>query len=74
MEDHKYTMKNNGGLLNQVVDTIFDSRISFIAIISGADLDPRLRESIESLVKFQKKKIVFIETKELVRILSQYTW
>lgn len=71
-EDRKYTMKNNSGLLNQVVDTIFDNRINFIGIISGADLDPRLKESIISLVKIQNKKIVFFEKKDLVRILSQY--
>ncbi|MDI3485312.1 MAG: hypothetical protein PWQ50_532 [Methanolobus sp.] len=73
-DDHKYTMKNNGGLLNQVVETIFDSRIEFMAIISGADLDPRLRSSIETLVMLQNKKVVFFETKELTRICSQYTW
>lgn len=71
-EDRKYTMKNNSGLLNQVVETVFDSRIDFIGIISGADLDPRLKESIISLVKIQNKKIVFFEKKDLVRILSQY--
>ena len=70
--DHKYTMKNNSGLLNQVVETIFDSRIDFIGIVSGADLDPRLKESIISLVKIQRKKIVFFEKKDLARILSQY--
>lgn len=72
--DHKYTMKNNAGLLNQAVDAIFDSRIDFLGIISGADIDPRLRETLIGLVKMKHKKIVFFEKNELVRILSKYQW
>lgn len=72
--DRKYTMKNNGGLLNQAVESIFDSRIVFIGILSGADLDPRLKETLISLVKLKGKKIVFIEKMDLVRILSAYEW
>lgn len=71
-EDRKYTIKKNSGLLNQVVETVFDGRIDFIGIISGADLDPRLKETIISLIKIQSKKIVFFEKKDLIRILSQY--
>jgi hypothetical protein len=71
-EDRKYTIKSNSGLLNQVVETIFDNRIDFIGIISGADLDPRLKEAIISLIKIQNKKIVFFEKQDLIRILSQY--
>lgn len=70
--DRKYRMKNDGGLLNQVVETVFDNRIDFIGIISGADLDPRLKYTIISLIKIQSKKIVFFEKRDLVRILSQY--
>jgi hypothetical protein len=72
--DHKYTMKNDAGLLNQLVETIFDYRIDFLGIISGADLDPRLKESIIALVKLKHKRIVFFEKNDLVRILSQYEW
>jgi len=72
--DRKYTMKNNSGLLNQAVETIFDSRVDFIGILSGADIDPRLKESLISLVKLKGKKIVFIEKMDLVRILSAYKW
>lgn len=72
--DRKYTMKNNSGLLNQAVETIFDSRVNFIGILSGADIDPRLKESLISLVKLKGKKIVFIEKTDLVRILSAYEW
>ena len=72
--DHKYTMKNNAGLLNQVVETIFDSRVDFLGIVSGADIDPRLRETIITLIKIKHKKVVFFEKKELVRILSNYEW
>ena len=71
---NKYTMKNNAGLLNQVVETIFDSRVDFLGIVSGADIDPRLRETIISLVKMKNKKVVFFEKRELVRILSKYHW
>ena len=73
-DSHKYTMKNNGGLLNQLVETIFDSRIDFIGIISGADLDPRLKETLITLVKLKGKKIIFFEKDDLVRILSKYRW
>ena len=73
-DSHKYTMKNNGGLLNQLVETIFDSRIDFIGIISGADLDPRLKETLITLVKLKGKKIIFFEKEDLVRILSKYRW
>ncbi|MCK4797428.1 MAG: hypothetical protein KAT05_08605 [Spirochaetes bacterium] len=72
--DHKFTMKNNSGLLNQVVDTVLDSRVDFLGIISGADLDPRLRESIINLVRMRHKKVVFFEKNELIRILSKYEW
>lgn len=71
-KDRKYTIKKNSGLLNQVVETIFDDRIDFIGIISGADLDPRLKEAIISLIKIQNKKIVFFEKQDIIRILSQY--
>ncbi|AKB36998.1 hypothetical protein MSSAC_2408 [Methanosarcina siciliae C2J] len=70
--DRKYTMKKNSGLLNQVVETVFDGRIDFIGIISGADLDPRLKETIVSLVRTQSKKIVFFEKRDIARISSQY--
>lgn len=73
-DSHKYTMKNNGGLLNQLVETILDSRIDFIGIISGADLDPRLKETLITLVKLKGKKIIFFEKDDLVRILSKYRW
>ena len=72
--DRKYTMKNNSGLLNQAVETIFDSRVVFIGILSGADLDPRLKETLISLVKLKGKKIVFIGKMDLVRILPAYEW
>lgn len=72
--DHKYTMKKNAGLLNQAVESIFDYRIDFLGIISGADIDPRLRESLIDLAKMKHKKIVFFEKNELVRILSKYQW
>jgi hypothetical protein len=72
--DHKYTMKNNSGLLNQTVEAIFDSRIDFLGIISGADIDPRLRETLIGLAKMKHKKIVFFEKNELIRILSKYQW
>ena len=69
---HKYTQSNDGGLLSQVLNSIFDSRIHFLAIITAADIEPRFQETIKSLVKWKQKKIVFFGRNELVRILSQY--
>jgi hypothetical protein len=56
-DDHKFTMKNNAGLVNQSFETISDSKIDFLGIISGADIDPRLREALIDLVKMKHKKI-----------------
>lgn len=72
--DRKYTAKNDGGLLRQVVETIWDSRIDFLGVVSGADIDPRLKESLIGIVKLKRKKIVFFEKNDLTRILSKYSW
>lgn len=73
-DDRKFTMKNNAGLINQAVEAVSDSRIDFLGIISGADIDPRLREALIDLVKMKRKKIVFFEKNDLIRILSKYQW
>jgi len=69
---HIYTLSKNSGLLSQVLDSIFDSRIQFLAIITGADIEPRLKETIKRLILWQRKRIVFFGRNELIRILSQY--
>jgi len=69
---HKYTLSKNARLLSQILNSIFDSRIQFLAIITGADIEPRFKETIKRLVVWKRKKIVFFGRNELIRILSEY--
>ncbi len=66
------TIFHDGRLIPQILQAKNDSLIEFIAIVSSAYIDARLREQIKQIIVWARKKVVFIETDELIRILEKY--
>jgi len=69
----KLLLKSNDNLLEQLIEACMDESIRFIMIVSGRIIGDQLRNYIIEIVRWKKKKLVIIEPKELIPILSHFS-
>lgn len=71
-EKGQFTPANDGGLLHQIFQAANIELMEFVAIVSGNDLHPGLKAFIRQIMGYKKKKFVFVERNQLLRIAKEY--
>jgi hypothetical protein len=68
----KLTYKNSDNLLEQFIEACMDDSVRFILVVSGRIIESRLKSILIEISRWKKKKVTFIEPKELIPIFAHY--